>query len=143
MGTFYRSKHELIFVYKNGTEKHINNFELGQNGRYRTNVWDYSGQNSFSLRPTENNRIENVGDLKLHPTVKPTNLVADAIVDCSNKGDIILDLFGGSGTTMLGADITERVCYMAEYEGWYCKTIINRMLRHKPNLVVKLNGVAI
>ncbi|MFR5656887.1 MAG: DNA methyltransferase [Butyricimonas faecihominis] len=85
MGTFYRSQHELIFVYKNGKGKHINNFELGQNGRYRTNVWQFAGMNSVGNK--ERDALED------HPTVKPVKLVADAMYDCSKEGSIILDLF--------------------------------------------------
>jgi DNA modification methylase len=88
MGTFYRSKHELIFVFKVGTAQHVNTFGLGETGRYRTNVWEYAGVNSF--------RGERLDDLELHPTVKPVDLVADAIKDCSRRGGIILDPFGGS-----------------------------------------------
>ena len=101
MGTFYRSKHELIFVFKNGTAAHTNNFELGQHGRYRTNVWDYGGMNSFSERDFDNEL------LKMHPTVKPVKLVADAILDCSLHGELILDLFGGSGTTLIACEETD------------------------------------
>ena len=119
MGSFYRSQHELIFVFKNGTEKHTNNFELGQFGRNRTNVWDYAGMNSFSA--------ENRDDLlKVHPTVKPLRLVADAILDCSNHGEIILDLFGGSGTTLIACEETNRKCRMMEFEPKYCDVIIKR-----------------
>ena len=119
MGSFYRSQHELIFVFKNGTEKHTNNFELGQFGRNRTNVWDYAGMNSFSA--------ENRDDLlKMHPTVKPLRLVADAILDCSNHGEIILDLFGGSGTTLIACEETNRKCRMMEFEPKYCDVIIKR-----------------
>jgi len=92
MGSLYRSKHELVFVFKNGTASHINNVELGANGRYRTNVWDYPGVNSFGR--------ERDALLALHPTVKPVALIADAIKDCTKRGDLILDSFAGSGTTV-------------------------------------------
>ena len=95
MGSFYRSKHELVFVYKVGTEPHINTIELGKNGRYRTNVWDYAGVNTW--------RAGRDADLEMHPTVKPTALVIDAIKDCSRRGDIVLDAFAGSGTTIIAA----------------------------------------
>jgi DNA modification methylase len=98
MGAFYRSKHELVFVFKNGTAKHVNNFELGQHGRYRTNVWDYAGISSVG-----NGRDE---QLAMHPTVKPVALIADAIRDCSKRGGIVLDAFGGSGTTLIAAEET-------------------------------------
>ena len=90
MGSFYRSRHELIFAFKNGTEPHINAFELGQNGRYRTNVWHYRGATS----PTRETRQA----LALHPTVKPVAMVVDALKDCSRRGGIVLDPFCGSGT---------------------------------------------
>jgi DNA modification methylase len=121
MGSFYRSKHELIFVFKNGTAKHTNTFELGQNGRYRTNVWDYAGMNSFSSD----------GELsKMHPTVKPVKLVADAILDCSLHNELILDLFGGSGTTLIACEETDRRCCMMELDPKYVDTIIRRWQKH-------------
>jgi DNA methylase len=92
MGSFYRSKHELVFVRKSGTAAHLNNFELGQHGRNRTNVWDYAGVNSF--------RSERMDELQMHPMVKPVALVADAIRDCSRQRDIVLDPFCGSGTIL-------------------------------------------
>ena len=91
MGAFYRSAHELIFAFKHGTAKHLNNFGLGGGRRYRTNVWIYPGANTF--------RRDRDDELAMHPTVKPVALVADAIRDVSNRGDIVLDAFGGSGTT--------------------------------------------
>ncbi len=118
MGAFYRSKHELIFAFKQGTAKHINNFELGQHGRYRTNVWDYPGINSL-----KENRAE---ELEMHPTVKPTQLVADAILDCSKRGSIILDAFSGSGTTIIAAEQTSRCCYAIELDPHYCDVAIQR-----------------
>ena len=96
MGTFYRSQHELIFVYKNGNSPHTNNFELGQRGRNRSNVWTYAGVNTF--------RTGRLDDLAVHPTVKPVALIADAMRDCSRRGDIVLDPFMGSGTTILAAE---------------------------------------
>ncbi|MDR2129599.1 MAG: site-specific DNA-methyltransferase [Odoribacteraceae bacterium] len=121
MGTFYRSQHELIFVFKNGRAKHINNFELGQNGRYRTNVWNHAGINSFSNKERD--------ALSDHPTVKPVRLVAEAMIDCSTEGSIILDLFLGSGTTLVAAEQTGRICHGMELDEKYCDTIIRRYLR--------------
>lgn len=118
MGTFYRSKHELIFVYKIGTAPHTNTFGLGDTGRYRTNVWDYAGISSISPDRTE--------ALEMHPTVKPTALVADAIKDCSKRGDIILDGFGGSGTTLIAAESCGRTARLIEYDPHYCDVIICR-----------------
>jgi DNA modification methylase len=124
MGSFYRSKHELIFVFKNGTAAHTNNFELGQHGRYRTNVWDYAGMNSYSGRDSEDEL------LKKHPTVKPVKLVADAILDCSMHGELILDLFGGSGTTLIACEETDRKCCMMELDPKYVDTIIRRWQKY-------------
>jgi len=140
MGTFYRSKHELIFVFKNGTEKNINNFELGQHGRYRTNVWDYASINSFSNRERIGNRSVGHSDLDYHPTVKPIPLVADAILDCSNENNVIVDLFLGSGTTMIASHQLKRKCYGMELDPKYCQVIIDRMLKLDNTLVIKRNG---
>lgn len=119
MGGFYRSQHELIFVFKHGTAAHTNNFGLGEKGRYRTNVWDYPGMNSFAAQ--DRSELQN-----LHPTVKPLALVADAILDCSNRNELILDLFGGSGTTLLAAEKTQRKCCTMELDEHYCDVIIRR-----------------
>jgi len=117
MGTFYRSRHELIFVYKVGTAKHLNTFGLGETGRYRTNVWDYPGVNSFG---------GNQEDLALHPTVKPVALVANAIRDVTRRNDIVLDGFGGSGTTLIAAERTGRVARLIELDAHYCDVICRR-----------------
>jgi DNA modification methylase len=100
MGSLYRSKHELVFVYRVGTARHLNMVELGRHGRNRTNVWDYASVNSLGGSRRE--------DLAMHPTVKPTGLVADAILDVTRRGDLVLDLFMGSGTTLLAAERTGR-----------------------------------
>ena len=118
MGTFYRSRHELIFVYKKGTAAHRNNFELGQKGRYRTNVWTYRGQNSGGAR-----RLE---ELALHPTVKPVAMVADAVLDCSQRGGIVLDAFCGSGTILIAAEKTGRRARAIELDPTYCDTAVRR-----------------
>jgi DNA modification methylase len=118
MGTFYRSKHELIFVFKVGKGEHTNSFGLGDSGRYRTNVWDYPGISSAGT-----NRDD---ELAMHPTVKPVALVADAIRDCSKRGDIVLDPFGGSGTTLIAAEKVGRLGRLIEYDPLYCDTIIRR-----------------
>lgn len=118
MGTFYRSKHELIFVFKMGEAPHLNTFGLGETGRYRTNVWDYPGVNAFgAVRDAE---------LAMHPTVKPVALVADAIRDCSRRGDVVLDGFGGSGTTLIAAERVGRRARLLEYDPAYCDTIVRR-----------------
>jgi len=118
MGSLYRSQHELIFVFKNGSEPHINNVELGRFGRNRSNVWNYAGVNTFgSDRDTE---------LAMHPTVKPVAMVADAILDCSKRNGIILDAFAGSGTTLIAAEKTGRRGYGIEIDPHYVDTIIRR-----------------
>jgi DNA modification methylase len=118
MGTFYRSKHELIFAFKQGTAPHTNSFGLGDTGRYRTNVWDYPGISSISAKRAE--------ELAMHPTVKPVALVADALCDCSRRGEIVLDCFGGSGTTLIAAEKTGRRARLIEYDPLYCDTTIQR-----------------
>ena len=118
MGTFYRSRHELIFAFKNGTAPHINTFELGQHGRYRTNVWQYRGVNTL--------KAGRMDELALHPTVKPVQMIADAIKDVSGRGDIVLDLFGGSGSTLIAAHKTGRRGYLCELDPIYCDRIIRR-----------------
>jgi DNA modification methylase len=120
-GSFYRSKHELIAVFKNGTAAHINNFGLGGQGRYRTNVLDYPGVNS--LHPARR------GDLELHPTTKPVGLIADLIRDCSRRNGIILDPFGGSGTTILAAERTGRIARLIELDPLYVDVAIRRWER--------------
>ncbi len=118
MGSLYRSQHELVFVFKNGCAPHINNVELGRFGRNRSNVWNYAGQNTFGNdRETE---------LAMHPTVKPVALVADAILDCSKRGQIVLDAFAGSGTTLIAAEKTGRHGYGIEIDPYYVDTIIRR-----------------
>ena len=121
MGTFYRSKHELVFVYKVGAAPHTNTFGLGDTGRYRTNVWDYAGISSIGSTRAE--------DLAMHPTVKPVAMVADAIRDCSKRGDIVLDGFGGSGTTLIAAEICGRAARLIEFDPHYCDVIVRRFER--------------
>ncbi len=118
MGTFYRSKHELIFVFKLGTLPHTNSFGLGDTGRYRTNVWDYAGVSSLGADRGET--------LAMHPTVKPVALVADAIKDCSRRNEIVLDIFGGSGSTLIAAETTGRRARLLEFDPLYCDTTIRR-----------------
>ncbi|MDF0578911.1 site-specific DNA-methyltransferase [Bradyrhizobium yuanmingense] len=118
MGSFYRSKHELVFVYKVGHGPHLNTIELGKHGRYRTNVWDYAGANSF--------RSGRDAELEMHPTVKPTALVIDAIKDCSRRGDIVLDPFSGSGTTIMAAQKCRRRAQAIELDPLYVDVAIRR-----------------
>ena len=118
MGAFYRSKHELIFVFKQGHAPHTNSFGLGETGRYRTNVWDYAGISSIGTGRSE--------ELAMHPTVKPVALIADALRDCSRRGEIVLDGFGGSGSTLIAAEKSGRNARLIEYDPLYCDTIVRR-----------------
>jgi DNA modification methylase len=111
MGTFYRSRHELVFVFKNGEAAHTNTFELGQHGRYRTNVWEYPGVNTF--------RTGRLDELAMHPTVKPVAMLADAIRDVTERGAIVLDSFAGSGSTLIAAEKTGRRARCVEFEPKY------------------------
>jgi DNA modification methylase len=129
MGSLYRSQHEFIYVFKNGTKPHINNIELGKHGRNRTNIWDYPGAGACSVHH---------GDLKLHPTVKPVSMIADAIRDCSKQGQIILDNFAGSGSTLLAAEKTKRKAYVIEYEPKYCDVILWRFEKETGLKAVKV-----
>ena len=117
-GSFYRSQHELIGIFRVGTEAHLNNVELGRHGRSRSNVWHYAGINTF--------RAGRLDELQSHPTVKPVALVADAMRDCSRRGDIVLDLFGGSGTTLLAAERVGRRAYTLEIEPRFVDVAIKR-----------------
>ena len=118
MGSFYRSKHEMVFVWKNGRAPHINTFELGQHGRHRSNVWDYEGVNSM--------RSGRLDELALHPTVKPVALVADALKDCSKRGQIVLDPFCGSGTMLIAAEKTGRSARAIELDPAYVDVAVRR-----------------
>lgn len=117
MGSLYRSQHELCFIYKNGKASHMNNINLGAHGRYRTNIWEYAGANG-SADGKEN--------LKLHPTVKPVAMLKDAILDVTKRGDIVLDCFLGSGSTLIACEQTGRICYGIELEPKYCDVTIKR-----------------
>jgi DNA modification methylase len=121
MGSLYRSQHELVFVFKSGKGPHINNVELGKHGRYRTNLWTYAGVNGFGHSRDE--------DLAMHPTVKPVALVADAILDCSRRQGIVLDVFAGSGTTLVAAERTGRRGYGIELDPHYCDVIVRRLAK--------------
>ena len=118
MGSFYRSRHELIFAFKHGDAPHLNSFELGQHGRYRTNVWEYRGVNTLKAGRQE--------ELAMHPTVKPVAMIADAIKDVSHRGGIVLDLFGGSGSTLIAAHKTGRRARICELDPIYCDRILHR-----------------
>ncbi|MBO0733544.1 MAG: site-specific DNA-methyltransferase [Methylocapsa sp.] len=121
MGSFYRSKHELICVFKAGKGAHINNVALGRHGRNRTNVWDYVSQNT--LNRTAKSK------LALHPTIKPVAMVADAIRDCSNRNGVILDPFGGAGTILIAAEKTGRRARLIEIDPLFVDASIDRWQR--------------
>jgi DNA modification methylase len=118
MGSFYRSKHELVAVFKVGTSPHINNVELGRHGRNRTNVWDYPGVNTF--------RPGRIDELAMHPTVKPVALIADVIKDASRRSNLVLDPFAGSGSTIIAAEKTGRQARALEIDPHYVDLIIQR-----------------
>lgn len=118
MGSMWRSQHELILVFKKGDAPHINNVELGKHGRYRTNVWAYRGFNTGGAQ-----RLE---ELARHPTAKPVQMLADAMLDCSGRGDIVLDPFGGSGSTMIAAEKTGRRARLIELDPIYADRIVRR-----------------
>lgn len=119
MGAFYRSQHELVFVFKSGRAAHTNNFGLGETGRYRTNVWEYEGANTFRKGRDE--------DLAAHPSVKSTPMVIDAMLDCSHLGDIVLDPCSGSGTVLIAAHHSGRRGAAIEIDPLYVDTAIRRL----------------
>jgi DNA modification methylase len=126
-GSFYRSAHEFVFVYRNGKHRHRNNIQLGQFGRYRTNVWNYPGVSTLCRQGHEGNV------LAFHPTVKPIAMVADAMLDCSARGDVVLDSFLGSGTTLIAAERVGRVCFGIELNPLYVDVAIRRWQQHTGN----------
>ncbi len=115
MGTFYRSRHELVLVFKVGTAPHTNTFGLGETGRYRTNVWDYA-----RISSTRNDEVGN------HPTPKPVAMVADALRDVTRRGEVVLDPFGGAGSTLIAAETCGRTSRLIEYDPLYCDATITR-----------------
>ncbi len=131
MGSFYRSQHELIFVFRKGKEQHRNNVQLGKFTRNRTNVWRYPGVNTLSKSGSEGNL------LALHPTVKPVAMIADAILDCFARGDTVLDSFSGVGSTILAAEKVGRVCYAIEIDPLYVDAAIRRWEKHTGDKAVR------
>jgi DNA modification methylase len=117
-GSFYRSQHEEIFVFRVGSASHLNNVKLGRHGRNRSNVWSYAGSNSF--------RSGRSADLAIHPTVKPVALVADAMRDCTRRDDVVLDPFMGVGTTILAAERVGRRAYGIEIDPLYVDAAVRR-----------------
>lgn len=118
MGSLYRSQHELVAIFRKPGAKHRNNIQLGKYGRNRTNVWEYRGANSFGATRDR--------DLAMHPTVKPVEMIADAIKDCTKRGDVVIDLFGGSGTTLIAAQKTGRIARLVEISPGFVETTLRR-----------------
>ena len=118
MGSLYRSQYELLPLFKKGAAPHLNNVELGRRGRWRSNVWTYPGASSFGSDARRG--------LKDHPTVKPTAMLEDALLDLTNRGDIVVDPFLGSGSTLIAADTTGRVCRGVELDPLYVDVIVRR-----------------
>jgi DNA modification methylase len=137
MGSLYRSRHELVFVFaKRGAKrgaKRVNNVQLGRYGRNRTNVWNYPGMNSFA-------RSGRTRGLDLHPTVKPIAMVSDAILDVTQRGDVVLDPFCGSGTTILAAERTGRRGYAIELDPGHVDTAIARWERMTEQAAIHSSG---
>jgi len=132
-GSFYRSKHELILAYKKGDGPHINNVELGRHGRNRTNVWEYASINTFRLGGRNSQSI--------HPTIKPVAMIADALKDVSRRGDVVLDPFIGSGTTILAAERVGRRAYGVEIDRLYVDVAVRRWQAYtKRDAVLKATG---
>jgi DNA modification methylase len=117
-GSLWRSQHELLPVFKKGVAPHVNNVELGRHGRWRSNVWTYPGGSTLGSDSREG--------LDFHPTVKPRVLLEDALIDVTNRGDIVIDCFAGSGSTLLAAEAVGRRCRAVEIDGPYCDVIIRR-----------------
>jgi len=118
MGSLYRSQHELLPLFKKGTAAHVNNIELGRRGRWRSNLWTYPGASSLGSDARRG--------LKDHPTVKPTAMLEDALLDVTKRDDIVLDPFLGSGSTLIAADRTGRVCRGVELDPLYVDVIVRR-----------------
>jgi DNA modification methylase len=135
LGSFYRSQHELCFIYQNGTGKHLNNINLGKDGRNRSNIWNYAGMNT-STKDAQELR-------KLHSTVKPTGMIMDILLDSTNVGDVVLDAFGGSGSTLIAAEETGRKARLVELNPKYCDVIIARWeaLTGKKHLKLSYKGL--
>jgi DNA modification methylase len=132
MGSFYRSQHELILVWKHGRGNH-DTIEFGKHGRNRSDVWTYAGANTFGT--------DRLADLAVHPSVKPIALVADAILDCSRRGDLVLDSFGGSGTTLIACERTNRKARLIEIDPVYCDQTVRRWQKLTGRLAVNAAGI--
>jgi DNA modification methylase len=133
MGSLYRSRHELVFVFKSGHDPHTNNIQLGRFGRNRSNVWNYPGANSFARNSSKK-------QMDSHPTVKPIALVADAMLDCTKRNDIVIDPYLGSGTTILAAERIGRRCHGIEIDGRYADTAVRRWEQLTKQEAKDING---
>lgn len=131
MGSLYRSQHELVAVFRKGRRPHVNNVELGRNGRHRSSVWSYAGANSFSA--------EREDALNWHPTVKPLEMIVDIIKDASNRDEIVLDGFGGSGTTLIAAEQCGRRARLLDLDPLYCDVILRRFIGASGQMPVLLS----
>lgn len=134
MGAFYRSKYEMVFVFKKGHAPHINTFGLGGEGRHRSNVWDYAGVSGISSTGRD--------ELAMHPTVKPIAMIVDALKDVSGRGAKVLDNFGGSGSTLIAAEKSGRCARLIEYDPRYCDTIVRRWQQYTGKQAVLADGGA-
>jgi DNA modification methylase len=132
MGSLYRSQHEFVFVFRNGDAPHLNNVQLGKFGRNRTTVWSYPGINNFGRSGEEGNL------LAMHPTVKPVQMLADAILDCSNRGGVVLDPFLGSGSTLMACERTGRHGRGIEIDPLYVDTAIRRWQKYTGDQAVNV-----
>lgn len=117
-GSFWRSQHEFLPVFKKGAAAHVNNVELGRFGRWRSNLWTYAGASSLGSDARDG--------LSVHPTVKPRLLLEDALLDVSQRDEIVLEPFAGSGSTLLAAESVGRICRAIEIDGAYCDLVIKR-----------------
>jgi DNA modification methylase len=131
MGSLYRSQHELLSLFKKGDAPTVNNVELGKRGRWRSNLWTYAGASSLGSDARRG--------LQDHPTVKPTAMLEDAFLDITNRGDIVLDPFLGSGSTLIAADMARRICRGVELDPLYVDVIIRRYeaATGKPGVLVE------
>ena len=118
MGSLYRSQHELLPLFKKGKTPHVNNVELGKRGRYRSNLWTYPGASSLGSDARRG--------LMDHPTVKPTAMLEDALLDLTDRGDLVLDPFLGSGSTLIASHNTGRICHGVELDPLYVDLIVRR-----------------
>ncbi len=125
-GSFYRAKHEMCLIFKSGTEKHKSHLELQD--KYRANVWDYHSANDYAN--PDRQLAGGIGELANHPTPKPVQMIADAILDTTDEEDIVVDCFLGSGTTLIACEQTNRIFRGLELEPMYAQSIIIRWIKY-------------